>query len=138
MQVHVSRKVMVGCVLKQVHICQRVTVTMSTSNEISPLLSKSRQEHFFQKCCSCNIKYRLPKITEKGAIVLIVCNVLALIATFAQSQRMFVTTNTAMAMVVLIIITSPIAGFVVDTCIGKFKAIQASIVLLMLSSFLAY
>ena len=66
---------------------------------------------------------------------MIVCNILALVTLFAQLQRMCVMTSTSMALTVIVIITSPVAGIVVDTCIGKFKAIQVSIVLLMLSSF---
>ena len=73
-------------------------------------------------------------ITEKGAIALIVCNVLALIAIFAQLQKIELITSTTVTFVVMAIITFPIAGIVADICVGRLKVIQASIVLLMVSS----
>ena len=70
-------------------------------------------------------------ITEKGAIVMIVCSVLTLGSIYAQLQRICVMTSASTAFAVLIIITFPTVRIVADTCIGRFKAIQASIVFLM-------
>ena len=110
---------------------------MSTASESSPLLSKPSPKQKYQKRCSCRIKYRLPMITEKGAIVVIVCNVLALTAICAQLQNIFSTTTfTRVTFLVMAIITFPIVGIVADTCVGKFRVIQASIAFLMVSSLL--
>ena len=106
---------------------------MSTATESSPLLSKPPQKQKSQKHCSCHVKYRLPKITEKGAIVMIVCNVLALTAIFAQLQKIYFATITRVAFLIMEIITIPIVGIVADTCVGKFRVIQASIAFLMIS-----
>ena len=107
---------------------------MSTASESSPLLSKPAPQKKHQKHWSCHVKYRLPKITEKGAIVMIVCNVLALTAIYAQLERIYSSAITCVAYFVMAIITFPIVGIVADTCIGRFKVIQASIAFLMVSS----
>ena len=67
---------------------------------------------------------------------MIVCNVLALIAIFAQLQRISSITFVSVAFGVMAIIIFPIVGIVADTCIGRFKAIQAGIAFLMASSLL--
>ena len=100
---------------------------MSTASETSPLLSRPPPKKRHQKHCSCHVKYRLPKITEKGAIVMIVCNVLVFTAIFAQLQRFFFTTITSAALTVMAMVTFPIVGIVADTRVGRFKVIQASI-----------
>ena len=68
---------------------------------------------------------------------MIVCNVLASIAICAQLQRIYFPTNiTKVASTVMAIITFPIVGIVADTCVGRFKVIQAGIAFLMISSLL--
>ena len=67
---------------------------------------------------------------------MIVCNVLASIAIFAQLQRIYFTTIMTVAFIVMAMITFPIVGIVADTCVGRFQAIQASIAILMVSSLL--
>ena len=108
-------------------------VVMSTASESSPLLSKQPPKRGEQKHCSCSVNYRLPMITEKGAIVMIVCNVLAFFAIVAQLLKIFIMTTTSAAFAVMAIIIFPI---VADTCIGRYKVIQAGIVFLMASSLL--
>ena len=58
---------------------------------------------------------------------MIVCNVLAFTAIFAQLQRIYFTTIITVAFIVISIIMFPIAGIVADTYVGRFKPIQASI-----------
>ena len=65
---------------------------------------------------------------------MIVCNVLTLIAVFAQIQRISLMTTATIAFAVMGIITFRIAGIVADTCIGRYKIIHASIAFLMISS----
>ena len=101
----------------------RLEVTMSTASESSPFLGERPQKQKYQKHCSCHVKYRLPKITEKGAVVMIVCNVLALTAVCAQLQRILFATITDVAHAVMAIITFPIVGIVADTCVERFKII---------------
>ena len=67
---------------------------------------------------------------------MIVCNVLALTAICVQVHKIFSTTITSAAFIVMAIITLPIVGIVADTCVGRFKVIQASIVFLMVSTLL--
>ena len=93
---------------------------MSPASESPPLLNKAPQKQKSQKHTSCHVKYRLPKITEKGAIVMIVCNVLALTAIFAQLHRIYLTTITSIAFVVIALIT----GIVADTCVERFKVFK--------------
>ena len=79
---------------------------MSTANESSPLLSKPPPKRNKHKCCaySCSVNYRLPVITEKGAIVMIVCNVLTLTAIFSQLQRIYLMSLATVAFAVMAII----------------------------------
>ena len=107
---------------------------MTEASEFSPLLGNPSREQKNQKYCSCNVKYRLALITEKGAIVMIVCNLLVLTAVFAEMQRMLLNTNATISVSVISIITYPVAGIVADTCVGKDTGIQASILLATLSS----
>ena len=65
---------------------------------------------------------------------MIVCNVLEFIAIFAQLNKITLMNNTAVAFLVMVIITFPIAGIVADICVGRFKLIQASIVFFIVSS----
>ena len=111
---------------------------MSTASESSPLLRKPPQRRKHQKHCSCNVNYRLPMITEKGAIVMIVRNALLCIAVFGQIQRLTLKSITTVAFTVMPFITFPIVGIAADTCtcVGRFKTIQAGVVLLMASSLL--
>ena len=67
---------------------------------------------------------------------MILCNVLAFIAIYAQLQKVYFTTIMGVAFIVIAIIAFPIAGFVADTYLGRFKVIQASITFLMVSSLL--
>ena len=59
-------------------ILYAIKVNMRTASESSPLLSNPSQKQKYQNHSSCHVKYRLPNITEKGAIAMIVCNVLVL------------------------------------------------------------
>ena len=67
---------------------------------------------------------------------MIVCNALALTAIFAQLLRISITTITSVAFAVMAIIIFPTVGIVADTCVGRFKVIQAGIAFLMVSSLL--
>ena len=91
------------------------------------------------KYCSCNIKYILPVITEKGAIVMIMCNMLALTAAFAQGQRICLKTSTTIT--VRVLLCQPKSNHHFSnywnccwyTC-KRYKITQASVALLMASS----
>ena len=109
---------------------------MSNTSESSPLLSKPPQEQKQQKYRSCNFKYRLPLITEKGAIVMIVCNMLALTAGIAQLLRIFLMHSTTLSLVLMVVIIFPVVGIVAGTRIQRFKFIETSIVFLLASSLL--
>ena len=101
---------------------------MKTQSESSPLIRKNPKRKC-SKCCSSRVKYRLPKIKEKGAIVAILCNVLILGAIFALIQESYLmNSNFIIAVPLISIIVFPIAGIVADTCVGRFKVIQASVV----------
>ena len=120
--------VVYSCLYIKLHaLLYTVKVIMSTASESSPLLSKPLLKENSQKHCSCHVKYRLPKFTEKGAIVMIVCNVPALTARCARVQKMYSTIVTCVAFTIMAIITFPIVGIVADTCVGRFNVMQASI-----------
>ena len=115
-------------------VCSKVA--MSAASELFPLVSKQPTNGKKLKHCSCSVNYRLPVITEKGAIVMIVCNVLVLTAIMTQLLKISIMTTTSVAFAVMAIIIFPIVGTVADTCVGRFKVIQAGIVFLMASSLL--
>ena len=68
---------------------------------------------------------------------MISCNMLALAVIFAQLQRISLRTITTVAYAVMAIISYPIVGIVADTCVRRFKFIQAGIAFLMVSSLLS-
>ena len=109
---------------------------MSTPTESSQLLQLSPRRKC-SRCCSSPVHYRLPRIKEKGAIVVIVCNVLILSTLCAQLFWMTsIKDNFNIAPTLISLIVFPIAGIVADTCVGRFKVIQASVALLFTSSLL--
>ena len=111
--------------------------TMATPSETSPLIETSPPQRKHSRCCSNHVRYRLPRIEEKGAIVVIICNVLILSSLFAQFQEHYFTSNSlSIALFLTAVITFPIAGIVADTCVGRFKVIQESVALLTASSLL--
>ena len=83
---------------------------MRSGSEFSPILSRLPQELGRQKYCSCNVNYTFSRFTEKGSIVMIVCNALALIAICVQSLSIFLKTSTTVTSAVIARITLPIAG----------------------------
>ena len=107
---------------------------MGTPSESSSLIHPRRKLLSYG---SCHVHYRLPRIKEKGARIVIVCNLLILIAVLAQLQRNYFMSSTfSIAVPLISIVVFPIAGIVADTCVGRFKVIQASVVLLIASSLL--
>ena len=109
---------------------------MSTPSESVPLITQYPRRKC-SKCCFSQFRYRLPKIKEKGAIVVIVCNALILCTIFALIQgSYFMRIIFSIAVPIMSIIVFPIAGIVADTCVGRFKVIQASVVLVITSALL--
>ena len=110
---------------------------MATSNETSSLIEASPIQGRHSRCCLFNVRYRLPKINEKGAIIVIICNVLILSSLLAQFQENYYIGNyLTFTLPLTCVITFPIAGIVADACVGRFKVIQASAALLTASSLL--
>ena len=67
----------------------------------------------------------------------IVCNVLILSAGSAQFQRNYLISSTfSIAIPLVFIIAFPLAAVVADTCVERFKVIQASVAFLIASSLL--
>ena len=116
---------------RMVHLTIYSPFTMNTPSESSPLiLALPRRK--CSRCCLYQVQYRLPKIKEKGAIAVIVCNVLILSAAFAQLRmNYFMSTMFRVAIPLICMIVFPTAGIVADTCVGRFKVIQASVALLI-------
>ena len=109
---------------------------MNTPSESSSLIESSPRCKRL-RFCSYQVQYRLPKITEKGAILVIVCNVLILSAGFAQLQSNYLVKSTfSIAIPLVSMIAFPLAAVVADTCVGRFKVIQASVAHLITSSLL--
>ena len=106
---------------------------MSIQSESTKPSQRRKYSRYYSPC----VQYRLPKIKEKGAIVVIACNVLLASAFFVQIQRNYsMSTTFSIAISLISIIVFPIAGIVADTCVGRFKVIQASVALLIASSLL--
>ena len=126
--------VLVG--IKMDYLTSHLRFIMSTPSESSPLIKPSPRQKMLS-CCSHHFQYRLPRIEEKGAIIVVVCNLLIHISLLAQLQRNYYMSSTLSIPIPLIsIVVFPIAGIVADTCVGRFRVIQASIVLLTTSSLL--
>ena len=84
-----------------------------------------------QCTCPCSVKYRLPIITESGAIVVIIWNTLMCIALFC-----LVFNHPFYLLSDLTMLTFPIAGYVADTWVGRFRVLQVSVIISLTSAFL--
>ena len=108
----------------------------STSIESSRLIELSPR-HNCSRCCSSPIQYRLPRIKENQAMIVIVCNVLILGAFLAQIQGNYLMRSTFGIFPPLIsIILFPIIYWNCcwhSACVGKFLVLQASVALLVAS-----
>ena len=76
-------------------------------------------------CIKCN--RTVPLVREKGTVVILAFNVLVSIALFNQ----VVDGSTAMVVMTL---TFPVAGWIADTWIGRYKVLRTAVHLLLLSS----
>ena len=97
------------------------TVTRVNYDEGCPLLRQ--QTHAKKTCC----KYKLPTVSEKGAVVVIVWNVFLNISICGQMKTGSWTT-------LVMSLVFPLAGFVADTWIGRYKVLKSSMYIMVLSS----
>ena len=111
---------------------------MATPTETSSLTEVPLTQRKHSRCCSSHVRYRLPRIEEKGAIIVIICNVLILSSLFVQffQDNYFMSNSLTTFLPLMAVIIFPIAGIVADTCVGRFRVIQASVALLTASSLL--
>ena len=106
---------------------------MSTQSESTKPSQGRKHSRYYSPC----VRYRLPKIKEKGAIVVIASNVLIVSAFFVQIQRNYLMSATfSIAIPLISILVFATAGIVADTCVGRFKVIQTSVALQVGSSLL--
>ena len=109
---------------------------MSTPSESFPLIKPPPRRKLLS-CYSCHFHYRLPRIKEKAAIIANICNLLIFISVHAQVQgNYFMSSTFTIAVSFISVVVFAIAGNVADTCVGRFKVIQASVFLLTTSSLL--
>ena len=106
-------------------------------DETTPLLQsvyRSKRKNWIRKLqCKClhSVKYRLPTTTGTGTIVVTVWNMLMCIALCCNSynfQLQSLWSN-------VIILTFPVAGYVADTWVGRFKVLQTSMVVSLAAAF---
>ena len=107
---------------------------MDSASEASSLVSKPERDQNYKKHCCCRVNYRLPVITEKGAIILLVCNALILTAIISQLQKNYFIASTTIAFAIMSLIIFPIAGILANTYVSRLKVVQLSIALLIISS----
>ena len=119
--------------IKLIYFTVSSQFVMSTPSESSPLIKPSTRRKLLSYC-SCHAHYRLPRIKEKGAIIVIVCNLLIVSAIFAQLARNYLMSHTFSVAILLMSTTFPIAGIVADICVGRFRVIQTSTIFLIVSS----
>ena len=101
-------------------------------NETTPLLQSTSDSGVEKFQCKWlhSVKYRLPTITEKGAIVAIVWNTLMSIALCCIAfSHSYIASD-------IIMLTFPIAGYVADTWVGRFRMLQASMTVSLVAAFL--
>ena len=101
--------------------------------EFQPLLQK---KYAFKSHCSQNLntrcpKYKLAKITEKGAIFMILWNLFYTTALFSCGTELLLTKNIALVVVCSSSIFYPVVGVVVDVWIGTFRTMKLSLYFLL-------
>ena len=105
------------------------------SHEVQPLL---KTHYMFKSQCSQKLNIRFPKckftkITEKGAIFMIIWNLFYSIALFCCSNELFLTKNTAIVVVPSSSILYPVVRLVIDVWIGTFRIIKLSLYFLLVA-----
>ena len=80
-----------------------------------------------RRCNGWCINSTVPLVREKGTVVILAWNVLASIALFNQVVHGSVATA-------VMSLTFPVAGWIADTWIGRYKVLRAAMHLLLLSS----
>ena len=112
-----------------------ISVVAHEPKDFQPLLQKS---YALKSHCSQNLnakcpKYKLAKITEKGAIFMITWNLFYTIALFSCVTELLLTKNIALILVCSSTILYPVVGLVIDIWIGTFRIIKLSMYFLLAS-----
>ena len=118
----------------------QMLVSDKKGDEEPPLLVQSRISHSSKKprCHSdCGFKYRLIKIKEKGAILMIVLNtlfVMAMLTCYQNATFEKLNFNTKLLTIpcLLVLFLCPTLGLLTQCYLGKYKIFQVSIYSLLL------
>ena len=82
--------------------------------------------------CPIHIRYRLPKISEKGAIIMIIWNFLFAVSFFSCSLKLVFGPSHVIVITSLTIVY-PIVGWLADSWLGKYKFLQSAMYLLLVA-----
>ena len=97
-------------------------ITESTNS-----IERNLQEVFHQeKRCKLRVKYRLPPVTEKGTIFLIVWNVFLAFAFFSCATKLLSWQTVTVIEYCGVAVLYPIMGIIADCWIGRYKVLKSS------------
>ena len=110
-----------------------ISAVARNPQEVQPLLhgSDAFKNHCSQNSNSRYPKYKLAKISERGAIFIIIWNLFYNIALFACATELLLTKNTAFVVVCSSSILYPVVGLVIDVWVGTFRIIKLSLYFLL-------
>ena len=110
---------------------------VTSTDEYESLAQKPAINASQRMRCGCNlgVKYHLPMISEKGACVTLVWNVLMCSALYAQLTQCYYMYQSVIAFAGMSL-SFPIAGFLADVWVGRYKVLRAAMCLLLVSALL--
>ena len=117
-----------------------ISAVDNESNEVQPLLINTRalKSQHFQKLSKKFPRYKLAKISEKGAIFMIIWNLFYATALFCSFEIFDSRKNTVYMYIPYIVAPSvsilyPIVGLAIDVWIGTFRIIKLSLYFLLIA-----
>ena len=107
-------------------------VQLFTITECSPLLPQPASTHQKKKrSCFPKLKYRLPKISEKGAVFMIIWNFLFMVSFFSTSSEILEWRESYIIEYTVIMSLFVFIGLLADCWVGRYRILRMSMYLLL-------
>ena len=124
----------VGEIIEYQCVCVCVRVMSAVSSEADPLLTP-RQDHRQLSCCSCKLSYKPRKFSSKGAVLVLLWQLLA-VSAFPNMKPVHhltddsVDTSLGVISVLVTLVTCVSVGWLADVRFGRFKVVKAGLLLM--------
>ena len=125
----------VGGIIEYQCVCVCVCVMSAVSSEADPLLTP-RQDHRQLSCCSCKLSYKPRKFSSKGAVLVLVWQLLAVsafpknITPVHKFTADSVDTSLGVISALILLVACVSVGLLADVQFGRFKVVKAGLLLM--------